>query len=106
MEAVANDSGLEPLGRAVLVEYYEPEKKDSLIVIPESIQDRVNAVEQRARVIALGRSVWPDEPRRAEPGDLVLISKMAGYACKGPKDGKSYRFVNDRDIFARITHHE
>lgn len=100
---VENTSGLRPLGRAVLVEYFEPERKASMIVIPENLQDRVHAVEQRARVIEVGPACWPDEPPRAKAGDYVLISKMAGYATKGPRDDKSYRLINDRDIFAGIT---
>lgn len=98
-----NLSGLKPLGRAVLVEYYEPERKDSLIVIPDSIKERSMMVEQRAKVVELGAYAWPDEPARAKPGDLVLISKMAGYIARGPADGKLYALVNDRDIFAQIT---
>ena len=103
MSEVKNTSGLIPLGRAVLVEYYEPERKDSLIIIPDNVQDRAVLLEQRARVIALGSACWPDEPPRAKPGDLVLISRMAGYSCRGPGDKKPYRFVNDRDIFAGIV---
>lgn len=99
-----NTSGLKPLGRAVLVEYFEPERRQSAIVIPDSVQDRANQVEQRARVIEVGPACWPDEPQRAAPGDYVLISRMAGYATKGPQDGRPYRLVNDRDIFAGITY--
>ena len=98
-----NNSGVSPLGRAVLVEHYEPEKKDSLIVMPDFVHDRTLMVEQRAVVIEVGPAAWPDEPPRAAPGDKVLISKMSGYMLKGPADGKMYRIINDRDIFARIT---
>lgn len=98
-----NNSGLRPLGRAVLVEYYEPERKESMIVIPENMQDRVHAVEQRARVIECGPHCWPDEEPRAKAGDYVLISRACGYATKGPRDDKPYRLINDRDIFAGIT---
>ena len=38
--------------------------------------------------------------------DRVLIARMAGYAAIGPADGRRYRLVNDRDIFAQITHEE
>lgn len=100
---IENTSGLIPLGRAVLVRYYEPEKKGSLIVIPESVQERSVLLEQRAQVIAIGSHCWPDEAPRAKVGDYVLISKMAGYGCRGPGDNQLYRFVNDRDIFAGIT---
>lgn len=99
-----NTSGIEPLGRAVLVEYYEPERKDSLIFIPDNVKDRTVMMENRAVVVAVGPACWPDEPPRAAPGDRVLIASMQGYAAIGPADGKRYRLVNDRDIFAKITH--
>lgn len=98
-----NHSGLAPLGRAVLVEIYEPERKDSLIAIPDFVQERGAAVETRAIVVDVGPACWPDEPPRAAVGDKVLISKLAGFVAKGTKDGRVYRFVNDRDIFARIV---
>lgn len=98
-----NNSGLAPLGRAVLVEHYEQEQQGSLIELPDMVKDRTLMVEQRAVVVAIGPACWPDEPARAKPGDKVLISKMAGYMAVGPADGKRYRLVNDRDIFAAIT---
>jgi co-chaperonin GroES (HSP10) len=101
---VSNESGVKPLGRAVLVKYYEPEKKDSVIYVPPSIEDRSNLVEQRAQVIEVGPACWPDEPQRAKCGDFVLISRMAGYQMRGPQDGQPYRSVNDRDIFAQLTY--
>lgn len=104
MSSLENTSGVRPLGRAVLVEYYEPERRNSSIIIPDSVVDRVNALEQRARVVMVGEACWPDEPPRATSGDYVLISKMSGYALRGPADGKSYRMVNDRDIFARLEY--
>jgi co-chaperonin GroES (HSP10) len=103
----ANTSGISPLGRAVLVEYYEPERAKSAIFIPESVRQGEVLVEQRATVVEVGPACWPDEATpRAKPGDRVLIARMSGYAMKGPADGKLYRIINDRDIFARITHEE
>lgn len=103
-QAMKNNSGLRPLGAAVLVEYYEPERKESRIVIPDSVKERTNSLEQRARIVEIGANAWPNEPPRAEVGSYVLISKMAGAAVLGPKDGKAYRMINDRDIFAEITY--
>ena len=98
-----NNSGLKPLGKAVLVEPYEPEIKQSLIVMPDSVRERTLMVEQRCVVIAVGPAAWDDEKTpRAKPGDRVLITKFAGHMAKGTKDNKQYRFVNDRDIFAGI----
>ena len=98
-----NLSGLEPLGRAVLVAPYEPEKVGSLIEIPEFVKERTTAVDTRVVIVAIGPNCWPDERARAVPGDKVLISKMAGHVARGTADGKLYRFINDRDVFARIT---
>lgn len=98
-----NESGLEPLGVAVLVAPYEPERHGGLIEIPDSVKDRTLMVEQRAIVVAVGSEAWAEEKTpRAKPGDKVLITKMAGYMATGTKDGKKYRLVNDRDIFAGI----
>lgn len=103
---VKNTSGLKPLGRAVLVQAYEPDRKESLIVIPDNVQERTTMVETRAIVVEVGAACWPDEPARAKPGDRVLISKFSGYLAKGPADGQTYRFINDRDVFAAITAEE
>lgn len=62
-------------------------------------------IDNRARVIETGPSAWHDEPSpRAVAGDIVLVTKFAGFMAVGPKDGKPYRLVNDRDIFCAITH--
>ena len=101
-----NTSGLRPLGRAVLVEPYEPERKEGLIVIPDNVNQRVQTLETRAVVIEVGPACWPDEPPRCWPGDKVLLANMAGTMAKGTLDGRQYRFVNDRDIFALIAGEE
>ncbi len=100
-----NTSGLEPAGRSVLVAPYgEEETYKGLIQMIESTKDRDRMVEQRAVVIAVGDCAWDDEKTpRAKPGDKVLVTKYAGYMATGTADGKIYRLVNDRDIFARIT---
>jgi co-chaperonin GroES (HSP10) len=100
---VENKSGLHPLGHAVLVKMYEPEKKSGLIEIPDVVKERSQVLEQRCIVIEVGPSCWDDEPRpRAKPGDKVIVTKFAGYMAVGPKDGQLYRLVNDRDIFCSL----
>lgn len=102
-----NESGLKPCGRAVLIQPYTPERKEGLIVLPDEVIGRDQMVEQRAIVVALGDHVWHDEPGpRCKIGDKVLVSGYAGYMAKGTADGKQYRFVNDRDIFAVIESEE
>jgi Co-chaperonin GroES (HSP10) len=97
-----NKSGLKPLGRAVLIEPYAPERKHGVIIIPDEALGRDQMVEQRAIIVEVGPSCWPDEPARAKPGDKVLVARFAGFMAQGTADGKQYRFVNDRDIFAQI----
>lgn len=98
-----NVSGLKPLGRAVLIRPYEPEKESSIIVMPDSVRDSHMMLEQRAEVVEVGPTCWHDEPApRAKPGDKVLVARFAGYMARGTKDGEQYRLVNDRDIFAAI----
>lgn len=98
-----NESGLKPLGRAVLIQPYEPERISSIIELPPDVTGRLQMVEQRATVVAVGDNCWCDEPSpRAKPGDKVLVAKFSGYMAQGTKDNKQYRFVNDRDIFAAI----
>jgi len=100
---MTNTSGLRPVGRAVLVEPYEPEVKKGLIHIPENVSDKTQMVEQRAVVVEVGPAAWSDEPTpRARAGDKVLVSKYAGYLAKGTMDGKTYRFINCNDVFAVI----
>lgn len=100
---IVNPSGLAPLGRAVLVEPFEPERKASAIVLPPTVLGNERAVDVRVRVVEVGPACWPDEPSRAQAGDVVFIAKMSGFVAQGPKDGKPYRLVNDRDIFAKVT---
>jgi hypothetical protein len=58
--------------------------------------------EMRATVLQLGEHCWHDEPARAGPGDHVLISRFCGAIVRGPRNGKLYRLINDRDIFCQI----
>lgn len=103
-EGIENTSGLKPLGRAVLVKPYEPEKKEGLIIIPDQVQERTQMIEQRAVIIEVGDMAWYEDGKpRAKAGDKVLVAKFAGSMAIGTLDGQKYRMVNDRDIFALIT---
>lgn len=101
-----NPSGLRPAGRAVLVKAHEPEldraKRETKLIIPQTVGEKTILLENRARVIAIGAAAWDDEPEpRAKVGDIVLITKFAGFVTLGA-DGELYRLVNDRDIFCVI----
>lgn len=98
-----NTSGLKALGRAVLIKPYSPERKKSIIELPDAVKVTQDMIEQRAVVIQVGACAWMDEPeKRAQPGDKVLVAAYAGYMAVGTADGEQYRLINDRDIFAQI----
>lgn len=102
-----NLSGLRPVGVAVLLKSYEPERKGALIEIPDQVKGRMVMVDHRAIVVEVGVNAWHDEPSpRCAAGDRVLVTKFAGFFATGPADGRQYRIVNDRDIFTVITHEE
>ena len=98
-----NESGLQPLGHAVLVESYDPEEETRKIIIPETAKQGMKTMETRARVVALGALAWADEPfPRAAVGDKVLLANYSGILVQGSLDGKVYRMVNDRDIYCKF----
>lgn len=100
---IQNLSGLRPLGRAVLIEPYEPEISSSRIVMPDSFNISRMMVEVRGTVIAVGPEAWADEKvPRAQPGDKVLVSKWCGHLTRGTADDKIYRMVNADDVFCAI----
>jgi co-chaperonin GroES (HSP10) len=99
---VSNKSGLHPQGRAVLLVAHEPERKDSVIVVPPSLEEKTQMLVNQAIVLEVGRTAWDDEPvPRARVGDIVLIAGFSGRMATG-QDGKLYRIVNDRDIFCTV----
>lgn len=96
-------SGLEPLGHAVLVEMYDPAEASRSLIIPESVKQGMKSIETRAVIVAVGDLAWSDEPKpRALEGDKVLLANFSGVLVTGPKDGKTYRMVNDRDIYCKF----
>jgi co-chaperonin GroES (HSP10) len=100
----SNETGIFPAGRAVLVKPYEPDRKKSLIALPEAVQERQDTLNNRCIVIAIGPTAWHDEPRpRAAVGDKVMVASFVGHMITGPLDNIQYRLINDRDIFAVIV---
>jgi len=99
-----NHSGLHPQGVAVLMIPYEPEVKvwSDTLIIPDSVKQALGVLENRQVVVEVGPSAWSDEPvPRAKPGDVVMITKHAGFVATGA-DGKFYRICNAREIFCAI----
>ncbi len=99
---IKNTSGRYPQGVAVLVKPYETQRKDSKIILPETVKDRSKMLEDKAIVIEIGSEAWSSESRpRAKIGDHVMIGKFAGLYIQG-KDGEFYRVVNSGDIYMTI----
>jgi co-chaperonin GroES (HSP10) len=99
-----NNSGLHPQGVAVLCAPYEPEVKiwSDTLIIPDSVREALSVLENRQVVVEVGPSAWHDEPRpRAQPGDVVLVTKHAGFVATGA-DGRLYRLFNCREIFCVV----
>ena len=93
-----NESGLKPLGRAVLVKPYEPERASSLIVMPDSVEANQLMLEQRVVVVEVGPNCWHNEPQpRAKVGDKVLYGKYSG--TEVTINGEEYLIMRESDIF-------
>lgn len=95
--------GIRPVGHRVLVYVIPTERKTKGgIVVPESVADKQDLRQVKARVMAVGLSTWKDTVDGtpwAEVGDTVLIAKFAGHVVDGD-DGRKYRLINDLDITA------
>lgn len=74
---------------------------------PETTTDRDQFAQNEGTVIAISplafsyatKEEWGDNPPIPKVGDRVSYAKFAGAIIKG-KDGKDYRVVNDKDIYA------
>jgi len=99
---VENNSGWQPEGHAVLLRARELAKTESGIIIPESAQMSSATCDSEGIVVEIGKDAWSgeNETPRAEVGDHVLITRLAGGVIVG-EDGYIYRMVPDHAIYAR-----
>jgi co-chaperonin GroES (HSP10) len=103
VKSALNKSGITPVGRAVLLKSYQPERAASVIALPPGVVENSMALEARAIVIEIGEHAWHDEPGpRCDVGQKVMVSQFSGKLVRGPLDDELYRLVNDRDIYATI----
>ena len=101
-----NTSGLEPRGRALLVELYAVATHQGVIELPDNLVKQNQMAQQHAVVIAAGPIAYSSEPfPRCKPGDHVIFGKYAGYQATGPADGKAYRLIEDNAVFCVMTTH-
>ncbi len=102
-----NTSGLDPRGRAILVELYAVPTHSGPIELPPDVVRQNQLAQQRAVVVACGPFAYTGEPvPRAKPGDHIIFGKYAGYQADGPGDQKAYRLINDNDVFCVMTVHQ
>ena len=101
-----NTSGLEPVGRALLIELYAVATHSGPIELPENIVKQNQMAQQHAVVVAAGPFAYSTEPLpRCKPGDHIIFGKYAGYMAIGPADGKAYRLIEDNAVFCVMTTH-
>lgn len=102
-------SGIRPTEFKVLILPKEVEQKTAGgIILPDEHKDRQQFAQQEGEIVAVAPLAFSyaskDEWERAggnppKVGDRVSFAKFSGAVMKG-KDGKDYRVVNDKDIFA------
>ena len=119
-----NKSGMEPIGRKVLVlpDEVEQVSEGGVIVVTDDQKDRYNQASSTGTVVAIGPDAFTHgtesiyrlvdgdmklvEKRvdgygntSVKPGDRVVFAKFAGKGIPG-MDGEQYRVINDEDITA------
>jgi len=109
MTTLVNESGLQPIEFKVLLLPDKVKKtvgKNNLIIQPEDRVFKEQAGQVKCTLMAMGNSAFTERGERwfdaPEVGDKVLIARYAGFVHEG-KDGKDYRFVNDKEIAGIIT---
>jgi co-chaperonin GroES (HSP10) len=114
--APLNASGIHPFEFKVLVlpdEYQNVKRWTGTdgqtyeLALPDEHVDMEKRAVYRGTLIALSPTAfsyesWPAGTVLPKPGDKVLYGKYAGTNVKGPKDGKEYRVLNDKDIIALL----
>ncbi len=75
------------------------------IILPDDVKDRKEFAQQEGVIVAASplafsyasEEAWDGQAPKV--GERVSYAKYAGALIKG-KDGKEYRVVNDKDLFA------
>lgn len=95
------DSGVFPVNHRLVVYPIPPKEKEGEIFIPDTVRDREAMRQIKVRIVSIGPSC--EFTNMIMDGELVLISKFAGYLFTG-KDGKEYRLINDEDVVGVIPY--
>lgn len=102
-----NTSGIVPTEFKVLILPKEVEEvtKGGIILAAQTtnaekyatIEGEIVAISHLAFTYAT-EAEW--DGHKPKPGQRVIFAKYAGVRTKGPKDGKEYLLVNDKDVCA------
>lgn len=100
----SNNSGMQPLGKQVLVLMDQTAKKK--LLLPDEYIERMNVGSETGVIIALGASAFarfedltPWTDYKPEPGDRIVVEKYAGRQFLG-RDGLMYRLMNYGSVAA------
>lgn len=106
---MTNQSGILPTEFKVLIEPKPvDEKTKGGIILPDQKKEQDQFAQMEGTVIAVSalafsfasNSEWAGQ--KPKIGDRVSYARYAGAVLKG-RDGKDYRIINDKDIFAVLA---
>ena len=103
---MTNDSGLLPMEFNVVVRMDKAEEKTAGgIILPTSTQDRDKLSAEEGELVAVSPHAftyaeWPENERKPQPGDRVIIARYAGVLRE--RNGRDFRIVKDKDIVAVV----
>lgn len=95
-----------PEGCKLLIEADKTEEQIGGILVPRSVQQSEQVKITRGVIVSIGPTAVvqflgkDDAGEPAKIGDRVLFARYGGVFVK--EDGKDLRFINDKDVLARI----
>jgi co-chaperonin GroES (HSP10) len=100
-----NPSGILPTEYKVLIEPRSVGDKIGSVFVPDVTKERDQVAQTEGVIVDMSAAAftyeqWPKGTRLPRPGDRVLYAKYAGSEVRSPRNGKTYRLVNDKDIAA------
>ncbi len=104
-ESDFNESGIQPLGSAVLIKLFEVKQK-GMIELPYEVREREQMGVQKAVIVEFGDEA-KEHPitKHLKIGDAIVFAKYAGYLIPG-EDKSFYRVLNVKDIYLKIKSQE
>ena len=102
-----NSSGFRACGHRILLLGQQEEEYETTaggIVLPQTSAKKEQQHQVFATVIEIGPDAWGDKSTDfCQVGDKVLVGQYTGKFHTSPRDGKTYRFVQDLDILTPLA---